>query len=146
MASAEERMKKIGQRIANERERLGLTQSELAEKMGLTREMWGRYERGLNPLKESAMERFEELGADSSYINTGLRTEDLKSKFGGTKEKVGVMEALGLLSTALNDSEKEKQTPEEKFLLEAFRTANPEIKEIFLSIARAEKKSKRASG
>ncbi len=67
----------VGYRLREERERLGLKQSEIAELAGVSREMWGRYERGALPGCEvlialASIKSPEKL--DVLYIITGQRS------------------------------------------------------------------------
>lgn len=54
----------FGDRLAATRKELGLSQKEAAERCGVRREMWGRYERGLAEPGVSVLEHFCALGAD----------------------------------------------------------------------------------
>lgn len=69
----------IGGRIKEERQRLGLKQTEIAEKAGISREMWGKYERGVAIPGGEVLFSFAAAGADIQYLMTGLRpnTPDL---------------------------------------------------------------------
>ncbi len=67
----------VGYRLREERERLGLKQSEIAELAGVSREMWGRYERGALPGSEvlialASIKSPEKL--DVLYVITGQRS------------------------------------------------------------------------
>jgi transcriptional regulator with XRE-family HTH domain len=61
-------------RLKVERKRLGKSQGEMAEMCGASREMWGRYERGTNPISASVLRAFIDCGADAGYLSTGTRT------------------------------------------------------------------------
>lgn len=63
----------IGSRIKDERVRLGLNQAEVAEKTGISREMWGKYERGVAIPGGEVLFSFAAVGADMQYIMTGDR-------------------------------------------------------------------------
>lgn len=68
----------VGNRLRDERERLGLSQAEAGAMAGVSREMWGRYERGALP----GGEVFVLLGStemDVLYIITGQRSQPLAS-------------------------------------------------------------------
>ena len=60
-------------RIKEERKRLGLTQSEAGNLCGVTRETWGKYERGVFDISGSVLRAFSNAGADVDYITTGVR-------------------------------------------------------------------------
>lgn len=61
------------ERIRSERERLKLSQQEVADLTGVRREMWGRYERGAAIPSAEILERFSAHGADAQYLLTGSR-------------------------------------------------------------------------
>ena len=64
----------VGNRLREERERLGLSQAEAGGFAGVSREMWGRYERGALP----GGDVFVLLGSspfDVLYILTGQRSQ-----------------------------------------------------------------------
>lgn len=60
-------------RISEERVRLGLTQESAATACGVSREMWGRYERGVAAIGGESLRAFAVAGADVIYILTGAR-------------------------------------------------------------------------
>lgn len=60
--------------LSDERQRLGLSQAEAASLCGVSREMWGKYERGKASPAASVLEAFARAGADVLYILTGQRT------------------------------------------------------------------------
>lgn len=64
----------IGQRIQEERDRLGLSKVALAEHCGVRREMIGRYENGEALPGAEVLAKFLSVGADVTYILTGVRT------------------------------------------------------------------------
>ena len=53
----------FGNRLKEERKKLGLNQAEIAKKCGVSREMWGKWERG------------EQIGIDVQYVMHGRRGE-----------------------------------------------------------------------
>lgn len=61
-------------RVKEERERLGLTQAGIAMKCGVSREMWGKYERGQAIPGGDVLFSFAQAGADVQYIITGQRS------------------------------------------------------------------------
>lgn len=61
-------------RIKEERLRLGLSQVQVAEKSGVSREMWGRYERGDAIPGGEVLFSFAIAGADIQYVLTGIRS------------------------------------------------------------------------
>lgn len=67
-------------RIKEERLRLGLSQAQAAEKTGVSREMWGRYERGDAIPGGEVLFSFALVGADIQYLLTGeSKNDSLKS-------------------------------------------------------------------
>jgi transcriptional regulator with XRE-family HTH domain len=121
-----EKNQQMGRRLAVERERMGLKQAALAEKIGLSREMWGRYERGLTPINDLAFEKFCALGANREYLLFGapLAAESLRPQT--------VAEAMAIIHTAIASL-----TSDESELLDRYRQASQERKNLLLEIARA---------
>jgi len=70
-------------RVLEERKRLGLSQADAAAACGVSREMWGKYERGAASPGCDVMAAFSKTGADVLYILTGRREqpalEDIKT-------------------------------------------------------------------
>ncbi|MFJ2713440.1 helix-turn-helix domain-containing protein [Pseudomonas sp. NPDC087346] len=62
------------ERLKAERKRLGLNQAGAAEQCGVSREIWGRYERGLAVPGGEVLFSFANAGADVQYILTGVRS------------------------------------------------------------------------
>ena len=63
-------------RLKEERERLKLTQAEIAERCGVSREIWGKYERGQAVPGGEVLFALAQIGADTQYILTGQRPGD----------------------------------------------------------------------
>lgn len=61
-------------RLKDARKDLGLNQAEAAELCGVSREMWGKYERGLAVPGGEVLFAFAAAGADVQYILTGSRS------------------------------------------------------------------------
>jgi transcriptional regulator with XRE-family HTH domain len=61
----------FGERLLNERTRLGYTQAQLAEQSGLKREMIGRYERGEVLPGVGVVHTLEAHGFDIAFLLTG---------------------------------------------------------------------------
>lgn len=61
------------ERMKEERVRLGLKQAEIAEICGVSREIWGRYERGATVPGGDVLFSFARAGADVQFILTGGR-------------------------------------------------------------------------
>lgn len=63
----------IGENIKTERERLGLTQSQLAASLGITGKTQGLYERGQRSPSAEYLAAFARLGGDVLFVITGER-------------------------------------------------------------------------
>lgn len=61
------------ERLTEERQRLGLKQVAAAALCKVSREVWGRYERGLAAPGGEVLMHFARAGADVQYILTGRR-------------------------------------------------------------------------
>lgn len=62
----------IGERLTEERKRLGLSQQRIADLVGIRREMWAKYEAGAEP-GAAVLGRAANAGIDVSYVITGRR-------------------------------------------------------------------------
>ncbi len=65
----------FGERIVEERKRLKMTQADMAKACGVSRGMWGRYEKDKGSMGSDVFARFISCGADANYIFTGTRSE-----------------------------------------------------------------------
>lgn len=61
----------VGPRISAERKRLKLSQAAVAEACGVSREMWGKYERGKAAMGIEVLSSFVAAGADALFVLTG---------------------------------------------------------------------------
>lgn len=66
----------IGARLREERERLRLSQADLAEKVGVSRVTLGRYETDKRDMGSDFLDRIAKLGMESQYILTGEKLDD----------------------------------------------------------------------
>lgn len=66
-----------GDRVLEERERLGLSQASAGELCGVSREMWGKYERGKASMGTEVLSKFVLAGADALYVLTGQRGQSV---------------------------------------------------------------------
>lgn len=104
----------FGNRLKEERKKLGLNQAEIAKKCGVSREMWGKWERGENKPSSEKLFSFEQIGIDVQYVMHG--------------------ETASMPSETL--------TAEEQELLTLFRETAAADREMILMVARrAEKKA-----
>ncbi len=66
------------ERLKEERERLGYkSQSGIAELVGVSREMWGKYERGIAMPGGDVIAKLTGIGLDIAYVFTGQRNQPL---------------------------------------------------------------------
>lgn len=65
----------FGERLREERERLGMSQAEAAERAGVRRQMWGKYERDEATPGMNVVARFCGHGADVQYLISGQRSK-----------------------------------------------------------------------
>lgn len=68
-------MEDFGKRLKEERERLGLTQAQFAQKCGVGRTAQFNYERGEREPSFSYMDAAEKLGVDIHYVFGGTRRD-----------------------------------------------------------------------
>lgn len=64
-------------RLRSERERLGFTQNDVSGICGISREMWGKYERGVAIPGGEVLAAFAKAGANIQYILTGTETSGI---------------------------------------------------------------------
>lgn len=67
----------FSERLKAERKRLGLSQQQAADLVAMTREHWGRCERGLAVLGGEGLAALASAGADVLFVLTGQRQEAL---------------------------------------------------------------------
>ena len=65
----------IGKRLKEERNKLGLYQSDIAERCGVSREQWGKYERGENKPSSEKLFSFQKAGIDIEYVMHGVHAD-----------------------------------------------------------------------
>ena len=65
----------IGKRLKEERNKLGLYQSDIAERCGVSREQWGKYERGENKPSSEKLFSFQKAGIDIDYVMHGFHAD-----------------------------------------------------------------------
>lgn len=68
----------IGERIKAMREARGWSQTEAAERVGISREMWGKYERGIAQPGRKVLEDMAAAGLDTGYIITGFESRNAR--------------------------------------------------------------------
>ncbi len=88
----------IGERLREERERLELSQTVLAELGGVTRISQGNYESGKRKPKADYWNALAEAGVDVQYVLTGMRSNkfeaDLRDLAAVTKRVMALAEAV----------------------------------------------------
>lgn len=62
-----------GERLREERKRLGLSQDAAATRASVSREMWGKYERGVGMPGGDVLTAIAQQGFDINYVLTGSR-------------------------------------------------------------------------
>ena len=75
----------FSERLKTERKRLGLSQAAAGEVVGVSREMWGKYERGAMPGVD-VLAALSASGADVLYILTGQRSSHLELELSPEEE------------------------------------------------------------
>jgi len=70
----------LGDRIREERERLGWSQQAAANAVGVRREMWAKYEAGSEP-GAKVLSGMVAAGMDVVYVLTGQRTQSIAPAF-----------------------------------------------------------------
>lgn len=91
----------IGTRLLGERKRLRLSQQEAADIAGVTREHWGRCERGAAIPGGEVLAAFGLAGADVGFVLTGRRAAEVESTSAVIDPAViqqAVLDAVELLS------------------------------------------------
>lgn len=151
MTSLQELDDGLGARMRTERERLGMTQADLAAVASSTASQIGLYERGKHRCPAFLLEVLAMKGADAEYLLTGSRTvgrkdhEDMAAAglavlktLPAFKGNAQLAQALQMIETTLEKREEEKQlTEEENTLLMAFRSASAKQKAAVLAVVAA---------
>lgn len=79
---------RVGERLREERERLGLNQTEFGELLGVSRGTQKNYELGANSLDLRYVSALEEHGVDAGFVLTGRRSTPLGQLFTATEEEL----------------------------------------------------------
>jgi len=72
---------RVGERLREERERLGLNQTDFGVLLGVSRGTQKNYELGANSLDLRYVSALEECGADAAFVLTGRRSTPLGQMF-----------------------------------------------------------------
>ncbi|PMZ04636.1 transcriptional regulator [Pseudomonas sp. FW306-02-F02-AA] len=79
---------RVGERLREERERLGLNQTEFGVLLGVSRGTQKNYELGANSLDLRYVAALEEHGADAAFILTGRRSTPFGQLFTAAEEEL----------------------------------------------------------
>jgi transcriptional regulator with XRE-family HTH domain len=79
---------RVGERLREERERLGLSQAEFGALLGISRGTQKNYELGANSLDLRYVSALEEHGVDAAYVLTGRRSTPLGQLFTPAEEEL----------------------------------------------------------
>ena len=118
-----DRDKKIGERLKQERVRLGFNQTVAAKKVGVSREMWGRYEKGAAKPRDVVESKLQGAGFDVDYIFTGIPAVAYEKSI----DDAGISSNFDSFLDAPNLSD------EEKILIRYFRICGREGKNTMLN-------------
>lgn len=78
----------VGERLREERERLGLNQTEFGALLGVSRGTQKNYEQGANSLDLRYVAALEDCGVDAAFVLTGRRSTPLGQVFSPEEEKL----------------------------------------------------------
>jgi|MedtruStandDraft_1076414.scaffolds.fasta_scaffold18394_4 transcriptional regulator with XRE-family HTH domain len=77
---------RVGERLREERERLGLNQTDFGVLLGVSRGTQKNYELGASSLDLRYVTALEEKGVDAAYVLTGRRSTPLGQLFSPSEE------------------------------------------------------------
>ena len=133
-------------RLISERKRLQLSQSEIAGKCGVSREMWGKYERDVARPGADVLARLAELGADIHYLLVG-DTRTFADSLEHVRRATAIAQSVGGSieeQTRLRDALVSHEPPPgfgyneiERTLVGHYRTADESGKSAIFATARA---------
>lgn len=95
------------ERLKEERKRLKLTQGDIADICGISREMWGKYERGIAIPGGEVLASLAMAGINIQYILTGVKA-----------------------------NQKEKISPEKRELMDTFDEMTPQQQKALLEVGK----------
>lgn len=133
-----------GARLREQREKLDMTQAAMASRCGVSREMWGKYERGIAAPRGAALAAMKRLGIDIDYVLTGqtmkLRdvlsqvklSSEIAARYGmGDAEKAALQEEIFNALRAVAPASDEQQ------LLDHYRQATEAVRPAILAAVAA---------
>jgi transcriptional regulator with XRE-family HTH domain len=94
----------LGSRIAEERRDHKLSQQALAELCGVSREIWGRYERGLAMPGSEVLVHAAAAGIDVLYVLTGRR--DVTRHASGAVDRPRLQSAIESVEEGLTEAKR----------------------------------------
>jgi len=109
--------KAIGARIESERERLGFTQEELGQRLGVDRKTVNRWENGRSPDAENLAKLAVLLGRSADYL---LGLEEQRDS---AERKAGVREGMAIAAEAVRELAATLDASDVGATLRAFRAA-----------------------
>ena len=86
---------RVGERLREERDRLGLTQAEFGVLLGVSRGTQKNYELGANSLDLRYVAALEENGVDAAFVLTGRRATPLGQLYTAVEEEL-ILQFRGL--------------------------------------------------
>lgn len=89
---------RIGRRLFEERDRLKLTQQEMAEAAGVQKRAYNYYEKGERYPDAAALEKLSKRGIDVYYVISGLRQSEVID----TAAKLSAANAVDMVVDAIN--------------------------------------------
>lgn len=123
-----------GERLREERDRLKFTQQEMADRMGVRREMSSKYERGQAVPGGDALTAFAIAGGDVQYVLTGKRsstalTADEQELLAGYRDldvrgKANMLGMLDVVGTTPKPTASVKYAGKVKQVVEGDQTVN----------------------
>lgn len=79
---------RVGERLREERERLGLNQTDFGKLLGVSRGSQKNYELGASSLDLKYVAALEDNGVDAAYVMTGRRSTPLGQRFTPAEEEL----------------------------------------------------------
>jgi len=103
----------FGGRITEERKRLGMTQAEMAMACGVSRGMWGKYEKDKASMGSDVLARFASCGADVSFVVTGNRIKRDGPSF---EERLERLKAASEYAAMVGETDEDKLRIQEEYM------------------------------
>lgn len=129
-----------GQRLREQRIALGWTQDEAASKVGVSREMWGKYERDKAKPGGDILSKMGQAGIDVAYVLTG-QTLAVREAFNRVKVATGAAAMIGGTREEVLEYQERivevlrAQDEDESGLLSDYRRCKPPDKQVIRQMA-----------